>query len=188
MLTSVYDPVVRGSPRMFSPAHSRRVSRSAVRIASRLGLDAEYIEHLREAAALHDVGKLALPPGMLEKPGPLTREERAIMYRHTLAGARMLAGEGEPMLSMAADVAAAHHEHWDGCGYPAGLAGEEIPLAARIVAVADVFDALTHDRPYKRAWPVEQAIAEIAAGAGSQFDPAVVAAFLSWHRAAAAPA
>jgi putative two-component system response regulator len=147
-----------------------------------MGLNAAYLGQLREAAALHDIGKLAIPSGTLEKPGPLTEQERALMQTHTDAGARILAGNEEPMLRMAADVALAHHEHWDGSGYPQGLAGDQIPLAARIVAVADVFDALTHDRPYKVAWSLDDARAEIAAGAGTQFDPRVVSAFLACER------
>jgi putative two-component system response regulator len=177
--TPVHATLEPAALRAFSPAHSRRVGRTAVRIASRMGLDAEYLEQLREAAALHDIGKLALPHGMLEKPGPLSEEERLLMQAHTRAGARILAGNEEPMLRMAADVALAHHERWDGSGYPQGLAGAEIPLAARIVSVADVFDALTHDRCYKEAWSAADAVAEIAAEAGSQFDPRVVAAFLA---------
>jgi putative two-component system response regulator len=144
-----------------------------------MGLPAKYLEQLREAAALHDIGKLALPHGMLDKPGPLTGEERGLMQAHTRVGARILADNEEPMLRMASEVALSHHERWDGSGYPRGLAGNEIPLAARIVSVSDVFDALTHDRPYKQAWPNREAVAEIAAGAGSQFDPWVVSAFLA---------
>jgi putative two-component system response regulator len=182
MQTAVYIPTEPEALRAFSPDHSRRVGRLAVRIASRLGLGPDFIEQLREAAALHDIGKLALPRGMLDSARPLTDEERTIMQSHTRAGARILAGNDEPMLQMAVEVALAHHERWDGSGYPRGLAGEEIPLAARIVAVADVFDALTQDRPYKRAWPELQAVDEIVAGAGSQFDPHVVSAFLACQR------
>jgi putative nucleotidyltransferase with HDIG domain len=182
MSTAIYERLEPRALDAFSPAHSRRVGRTAVRIASRMGLNAEYLEQLREAGALHDIGKLAIPRGALEKPGPLTKQERALMQTHTDAGARILAGNEEPMLRMATDVALAHHERWDGSGYPQGLAGDQIPLAARIVAVADVFDALTHDRPYKTAWPVDDARAEIAAGAGTQFDPRVVTAFLACER------
>ena len=110
------------------------------------------------------------------------------MKTHAALGARLLSGSNSPVLQMAAVIAATHHERWDGTGYPEGLAGEAIPLVGRVVAVADVFDALTHDRPYKSAWPVEQAIAEIQHAAGSQFDARVVAAFLTMHRDAAGAA
>jgi putative two-component system response regulator len=108
------------------------------------------------------------------------------MKTHADLGARLLSGSSSPVLQTATVIAASHHERWDGAGYPAGLAGNAIPLVGRIVAVADVFDALTNDRPYKSAWPVEQALAEIERGAGSQFDPRVVAAFLTMHKDAVA--
>jgi PAS domain S-box-containing protein len=158
--------------------HTERVGSSAALIAGQLGLEAAEVALLREAAPLHDVGKLAISDSILLKPGRLTPEEFDEMKTHTLRGSRLLSGSSSPVLQMGAIIAASHHERWDGGGYPAGVRGEEIPLVGRIVAVADVFDALTHDRPYKAAWPVEQALAEIEAGAGSQFDPAVVAAFL----------
>ena len=145
-------------------------------------LGAKQIRLLREAAPLHDVGKLAIPDSILLKPGKLTAQEYEVMKTHAALGARLLSGSHSPVLQMATIIAASHHERWDGTGYPIGLAGEAIPLVGRVVAVADVFDALTHDRPYKSAWPVEQAIAEIKHAAGSQFDPRVVAAFLTIHR------
>jgi PAS domain S-box-containing protein len=159
--------------------HTERVGAMAAQIAAQLGLDAEQVELLREAAPLHDVGKLAIPDTILLKPGRLTQAEYELMKTHALLGARLLSGSSSPVLQMAAVIAASHHERWDGTGYPAGLAGEAIPLIGRIVAVADVFDALTHDRPYKSLWPVEQGIAEIRRVAGSQFDPRVVDAFLA---------
>jgi putative two-component system response regulator len=159
--------------------HTERVGTTAAEIAAELGLDPEQVRLLREAAPLHDVGKLAIPDTILLKPGMLTAEEYEVMKTHAALGGRLLSGSSSPELRMAAIVAQTHHERWDGSGYPGGLAGEEIPLVGRLVAVADVFDALTHDRPYKRAWPVERAIAEIRLGAGSQFDPRVVAAFLA---------
>ena len=159
--------------------HTERVGVTAAEIAARLGLDAEQVQLVREAAPLHDVGKLAISDMILLKRGKLTDEEYEIMKTHAALGARLLSGSSSRELRMAATIAETHHERWDGAGYPAGLAGEAIPLVGRIVTVADVFDALTHDRPYKRAWPVERAIAEIRRGAGSQFDPRVVAAFLA---------
>jgi PAS domain S-box-containing protein/putative nucleotidyltransferase with HDIG domain len=161
--------------------HTERVGVTAAEIAAKLGLDAEQVRLVREAAPLHDVGKLAIPDPILLKPGKLTAEEYEVMKTHAELGARLLSGSSSRELRMAAIIAESHHERWDGSGYPAGLAREAIPLVGRIVAVADVFDALTHNRPYKRAWPVERATAEIRRGAGSQFDPAVVAAFLALH-------
>lgn len=159
--------------------HTERVGRTAAEIAAPLGLSTEQIELLREAAPLHDVGKLAISDSILLKPGKLTVEEYEVMKTHAAAGASLLSGSSSPVLQMATVIAASHHERWDGTGYPAGLAGEAIPLVGRVVAVADVFDALTHDRPYKSAWPLEQAVAEIRRSAGSQFDPRVAAAFLA---------
>ncbi|HEX3511991.1 MAG TPA: HD domain-containing phosphohydrolase [Solirubrobacteraceae bacterium] len=167
--------------------HTERVGAVAAEIATRLQLGTDQVELLREAAPLHDIGKLAIPDSILYKPQGLTPQERQIMQTHAEAGTRMLSGSSSPALQMATVIAASHHERWDGTGYPAGLAGEAIPLVGRIVAVADVFDALTHDRPYKQAWSIEQATAEIQRGAGSQFDPRVVAAFLATCGNVAAP-
>ncbi len=162
--------------------HTERVGVIAAEIAVQLGLDAEQVKLLREAAPLHDVGKLAIPDRILLKRRKLTAQEYEVMKTHAALGARLLSGSNSPVLQMGAVIAATHHERWDGTGYPAGLPGEAIPLVGRIVAVADVFDALTHDRPYKSAWPVEQAIAEIQRAAGSQLDQRVVAALLSMHK------
>ena len=162
-----------------TPQHTARVGELAAEIGERLGLEAKRVEHLREAATLHDVGKIGIPDHILLNRGRLNQEEADVMRTHAVLGARLLYGTSSPVLQMAASIAATHHEWWDGSGYPVGLAGERIPLLGRIVAVADAFDALTHERPYKRAWPTEQAIARIARGAGSQFDPRVVEAFLS---------
>ena len=159
--------------------HTERVGHVAARLALGLGLPAGQVTLLRQAAPLHDVGKLAIPDCILLKPGRLTDQEFDVMKTHAELGARLLSSGSSPVLQMAAVIAGTHHERWDGRGYPKGLAEEGIPLVGRIVAVADVFDALTHDRPYKPAWTVERAIAEIGAGAGSQFDPRVVTAFLA---------
>jgi hypothetical protein len=167
--------------------HTERVGEIAARIGAELGLPSDQIKLLREAAPLHDVGKIAIPDEILLKPGNLDEDELAIMRAHAELGATLLAkhSSSSPVLEMAVTVAATHHEWWDGTGYPRGIAGEQIPLVGRIVAVADVFDALTHDRPYKAAWPVDQGLARIKRAAGSQFDPRVVAAFLATHPDAA---
>jgi putative two-component system response regulator len=172
--------------------HTERVACTAALLAQTMGLPDDDVGTLRLAATLHDVGKVGISDAILLKPGRLTPEEFAEMQRHTTFGAEMLAGSPSPVLQMAERIALGHHERWDGCGYPLGLVGPATPLPARIVAVADVFDALTHERPYKEAWPVERARAEIEACAGTQFDPDVVAAFLSLprpelERAATAP-
>jgi len=151
----------------------------AAEIGARLGLPAGQITLLRQAAPLHDVGKLAIPDRVLLKPGKLSAGEWEVMKTHADLGSRLLSGSNSPVLQMAAVIAATHHERWDGSGYPRGLAAETIPLVGRVVAVADVFDALTHVRPYKPAWTVERAIEEIERGAAGQFDPRVVAAFLT---------
>jgi PAS domain S-box-containing protein len=158
--------------------HTERVGVLAAEIGARLGLSEESVALLREAAPLHDIGKLAIPDSVLLKRGRLSHEERMVMHTHTSLGARLLFGSRSPTLQLAGMIADSHHEWWDGSGYPGGLVGADIPLVGRIVAVADVYDALTHDRPYKAAWPVDQALAMIRSGAGGQFDPAVVDAFL----------
>ena len=162
--------------------HTERVGALAAEIAVRLGLRPQKVRLLREAALLHDVGKIAIPDRVLLKPGTLSAEEQRVMESHTALGARLLARSSSPVLQMAAVIAATHHEWWNGGGYPSGLAGERIPLVGRVVAVADVFDALTHERPYKPAWPLGQAIARIHSASGLQFDPTVVAAFVALQR------
>jgi PAS domain S-box-containing protein len=161
--------------------HTERVGELAAEIGRGLGLRSEQVRRLREAAPLHDVGKIAIPDHILLKPGRLSAAELEVMRTHADLGARLLSGSNSPVLQMASTIAATHHEWWDGTGYPTGLAGERIPLVGRIVAVADVYDALTHDRPYKAAWPVGQAIAMIRRACGSQFDPRAVDAFLAMH-------
>jgi putative two-component system response regulator len=162
--------------------HTRRVGDLSVRIAERLGVSDLEVGLIRLAAPLHDVGKIALPDAILGKPGRLTEAEFEQMKTHATVGGHMLAGSAFALLEMAEQVALTHHERWDGSGYPNGLGGEEIPLAGRIVAVADVFDALTHVRPYKEAWRRADALAEITRHAGRHFDPQVVAAFVAGFR------
>jgi len=164
--------------------HTARVGQMSAQIGAHLCLGEQQVAILREAAPLHDVGKIGIPDSILLKPGKLTPQEYETMKTHAELGARLLDGSGSPVLQMATVIAESHHERWDGAGYPHGLAGELIPLPGRIVAVADVYDALINDRPYKRAWSIERAVAEIAAGAGGQFDPSVVKAFLEVQREA----
>jgi putative two-component system response regulator len=157
--------------------HARRIGRTSGLIADHLGLGREASELIARAAPLHDVGKIGIPDSILLKPARLTPEEFEVMKGHTRIGAELLAHSRSPVLQLAREIAFTHHERWDGAGYPSGLKGEEIPLAGRIVAVADVFDALSHERPYKRAWPIHEAVLEISAESGRQFDAAVVEAF-----------
>lgn len=158
--------------------HVERMARIASYLGSQLGLDDEQILLLRTAAPLHDVGKIATPDEILRKPGPLTPAERAEMERHAEVGHQILAGSESELLQMAARIALTHHEWFDGSGYPRGLAGEEIPVEGRIVAVADVLDALLSDRPYRPAMSIEEAVKLIEEGRGTQFDPEVVDALL----------
>ncbi|MBJ7329630.1 MAG: response regulator [Solirubrobacteraceae bacterium] len=157
--------------------HAQRIGRTSEQLALAMNLDRAAVELIGRAAPLHDIGKVAVPDSVLLKPGPLTKDEFRAMQAHTTIGHQILDKSRSPLLQLAAEIAISHHEHWDGRGYPHGLAGPDIPLAGRIVAVADVFDALTHDRPYKRAWPLEAAHDEIRAQSGAQFDPAAVQAF-----------
>jgi putative two-component system response regulator len=158
--------------------HTRRVGNLSVAIAERLGVPEPDVGLIGLAAPLHDVGKIALPDAILCKPGKLTPSEFEQMKTHAAVGGQMLTGSAFALLEVAEGIALTHHERWDGSGYPNGLAGDEIPIAGRIVAVADVFDALTHVRPYKPAWSRAEAVAEITSHAGDHFDPAVVDAFV----------
>jgi putative two-component system response regulator len=158
--------------------HTERVARTSCAIAERLGLPADQSSLIYRAAPLHDVGKLAIPESILLKPGRLTPDEFEQVKSHTTTGGAILADGSSEVLRTAREIALTHHEWWNGHGYPAGLAGEEIPLCGRIVAVADVFDALTHERPYKDAWPIDQAVDEIRSLRSSQFDPDVVEVFM----------
>ena len=159
--------------------HNFRIGKSSEIIAHHLGLPKDQCELLGHAAVLHDIGKIGIPDSILAKPGPLTPEERRIMEKHVLYGAHLLSGSDHPLLMMARSVALYHHEKWDGTGYPYALTGEEIPLEGRIVAVCDVFDALTSQRPYKQAWTPEKACGLVVGFSGRQFDPRVVKAFLA---------
>jgi putative two-component system response regulator len=157
--------------------HTQRVGELAARLARHFGHDDRTVRLLRDAAPLHDLGKIAIPDRVLLKPGKLTTEEFEVVKTHAVLGARVLAGSESDLLRAAERVARSHHERWDGTGYPDGLAGEDIPLEGRLVHVADVFDVLVHERPYKESWTVEAAAEEIRRGAGTQFDPDVVRAF-----------
>ena len=159
--------------------HTRRVGETAAILARNLGLARDQVELIRHAAPLHDVGKIGIPDNILLKPGPLTPEEFEVIKTHTTIGARILAGGKFPLLQMAEEIALSHHERWDGKGYPRGLRGEAIPLPGRIVALADVFDAIISKRPYKKARSPEEATTELKRGAGTQFDPRVVDALLA---------
>lgn len=156
--------------------HIMRMTHFATAIAKAMGLPAETRELLAICAPMHDVGKIGIPDAILLKPGRLSSDEFEVMKSHTDIGKRLLTGE-DSLIQAARDIAASHHERWDGTGYPDGLAGEAIPLLARICAVSDVFDALTSVRPYKRPWPLDEAVAWVRENSGTHFDPAVVAAF-----------
>ena len=157
--------------------HTRRVGRSAATIARTLGLEKDEVSRIRLAAPLHDVGKIGIPDRILLSCERLSDDEFRVMQTHCSIGADLLASEGVPLLDLAAEIALNHHERWDGTGYPNRVGGDEIPVTGRIVAVADTFDALTHARPYKKAWPVEAAVKEVEDHSGRAYDPEVVEAF-----------
>jgi CHASE2 domain-containing sensor protein len=158
--------------------HLERMSRMCERLGLALGMTATEAETLRNASLLHDVGKIGVPDAILLQPGALSPEDRELMRRHTTVGSELLSGSSSEVMRMAEEIARTHHERWDGRGYPAGLAGEAIPLVGRICAVCDVFDALLSDRPYKDPWPVPEALEQLRSERGRHFDPAVVDAFL----------
>ena len=163
--------------------HVWRVAQYAKLMAEELGCEPDWCRQLGLASTMHDIGKIAVPDSILLKQGPLTPEERVLISRHAERGYEILKESSSDLIRLAADIAVSHHERWDGGGYPNGLARTDIPLAGRIVAVADVFDALTSDRPYKKAWPVKTARQYLVENAGTQFDPACVDAFLaSWPK------
>ncbi len=159
-------------------AHIERIGRFSTLLAEHIGMDEEFCERLRHAAPLHDVGKVAIPDAILLKPGPLTPEERAIVETHAEEGHRLVRGSSSSILDMAATIALSHQEKWDGSGYPRGLKGEAIPIEGRIVAVADVFDALTSDRVYRKAFSVEEAVQMMREQRGRHFDPVLLDAFM----------
>lgn len=154
--------------------HTRRVGKLAALLGQAVGLSETEIALLRRAAPLHDVGKVGIADSILLKPGPLTQAERQVMQTHTTIGAKILSGGRSPVMKLAEEIALSHHEWWNGSGYPEGRVGEQIPLSARIVAIADVFDALSSARVYRSAWPVEEVLAEIKRQRGVQFDPSLV--------------
>ncbi len=159
--------------------HTERVAYTAGLVAMELGLERELIWTIGRAAPLHDVGKVAIPDSILLKPGSLTSDEFEVMKTHTSIGGRILGESDFLVLRLGMEIALTHHERWDGCGYPAGLSGDEIPVAGRIVAVADAFDAMSHPRPYKPALSVVDAVGEVRGDSGGRFDPEVVDAFMA---------
>jgi putative two-component system response regulator len=158
--------------------HIIRMSHYSRLIAMALGANDSWVDTVFNAAPMHDIGKIGIPDGVLLKPGKLTEEEWLVMKTHPEIGAEIIGEHSSEILRMSREIALAHHEQWDGAGYPRGLAGAEIPLSARIISVADVFDALTTERPYKKAWTVDAAIEHIVAVSGQKFDPKLVDVFL----------
>lgn len=159
--------------------HTARVGKLASRLGMALGMDENFVKLVERAAPLHDIGKIGVPDNVLLKAGALSVEEFGLMKVHTTIGASILAGGESDVLVTAERIALRHHERMDGSGYPGGIAGDEIPIEARLVAVADVFDALTHDRPYRAAWPLDVVLRYLEKNAGSHFDSAIVRALLS---------
>ncbi len=158
--------------------HIQRIGGYAAAIARKIGLKPVTIERLLYAAPMHDIGKIAIPDAILLKPGKLDPEEWEIMKTHAVIGSEILSAGKEAIIRLAAIIARTHHERWDGTGYPDGLAGKQIPLAGRIVAITDVFDALMSERPYKKAFSIEDSVRIIREGRGTHFDPELTDAFL----------
>lgn len=163
----------------FTGEHTMRVGELSAAIAEHMHQEPGFVEMIRHAAPLHDIGKIGIPDAVLLKPGPLTEEEHDVMKQHVQFGAKILSQANSPILIMATEIALYHHERWDGNGYLRGLSGTEIPLPARIVSVADTFDALTNNRPYRKGISHGEAIEKIKAGTETLFDPEVVAAFVA---------
>jgi len=182
-LALAYDNTLEGWARALelrdeiTEGHTRRVTELTLKLARALNIPENEIVHIRRGALLHDIGKMGIPDSILHKPGPFTAQERMIMQQHTQYARDMLASIS--FLQPAIDIPYCHHEYWDGAGYPRGLRGEEIPLAARIFSIIDVWDALTSDRPYRQAWSEEKTCAYILERSGKQFDPQIVEAFFS---------
>lgn len=158
--------------------HLVKIADYSTEIAREMGLPKKDIDNLRYASPMHDIGKIGIPDSILKKPGSLTPEEREIMKTHTTLGGEIFKNSKSPLVRVARTISLAHHERFDGTGYPEGLKGDDIPLFGRIVSVADVFDALTSKRPYKEAYGFDEAVGLIKEGSGTQFDPQVVRAFL----------
>ncbi|HEX9014223.1 MAG TPA: HD-GYP domain-containing protein, partial [Anaerolineaceae bacterium] len=181
-LTAAFDTTLEGWSRALelrdssAEGHTQRVSEMSQRLGKAAGMSQTELEHLRRGALLHDIGKTSVSDAILKKPGPLNAEEWAAIRRHPQLAHDLLAPV--PLLNSALAVPTGHHERWDGSGYPRGLVGEQIPLAARVFALADVWDALTHGRPYRRAWSPEKALEYIRGEAGRHFDPRLVELFL----------
>ena len=164
-------------------AHPQRVGRLAGLVAEQIGLTAEVVDNIRRAASLHDIGLIGIPDAIMLKETALTENEQQIMRTHVEIGASILAGGQSALLQAAQRIALSHHERWTGRGYPDGLAGERIPIEARIVGMVDSFEALTHDRPFRPAWTLQKTLAFIGDESGVLFDPQVVTAFLKLRRA-----
>ena len=190
-LIAAYDATLDGWSRALdlrdreTEGHSRRVTESSVELARAFGIVGDDLRHLRRGALLHDIGKMGVPDAILQKPGPLDEDEWTMMRLHPTFARDLL--EPIAFLRSAVEIPYAHHERWDGRGYPEGLMGEQIPLGARIFAIADVFDALTSDRPYRRAWTRERALEYVRAQAGRHFDPQVVELFMRMAAGASSP-
>jgi putative two-component system response regulator len=163
----------------YTGSHILRMSRYAEAIAKKMGLESGFVKAMLCASSMHDIGKIGIPDKILMKPGKLDAKEWAIMQQHSIIGAKLLHGSKQDYLKLAEEIALTHHEKWDGTGYPQGLAGERIPISGRIVAVADVFDALISERPYKPALSLRESFTIIKNERGTHFDPAVIDAFIS---------
>lgn len=185
-LANAYDHMLEGFARALelrdkeTEGHSRRVTENSLKLAQRLGIEGQALEEIRSGAILHDIGKISIPDSILHKPGRLTPEERRIVEEHPLTAYKLLSPIA--FLKKALEIPYCHHEKWDGTGYPRGLKGEEIPLAARIFAVVDVWDALSNDRSYNKAWPREQIIEYFVEQSGKHFDPQIAGLFLEMVR------